>query len=471
MPDDSTLPPVAEVYQPLNYALPEAARPGAVTAIGVMSIVLGVLGILTGLMGGLWAVGVTVAASRLGTITPTGISTYVAAPGSASVPATVPVPNDAGNVNAARFGDVMAAIAPSGLRSGDRAVVLAALESVRALSQARRDHLDALLSVCGIDVMRLPGIPITRGAVLANLSANGTLAGAGAGATQRSTGGAIFFDLPGGRVEATDAQAIFRPGDGSAPIRAGQGAVANPNGENVLPPSYIEAILARIETMVGVTLSTGQMDALADRLTTPSQGWITPTPGPQGAVAQLLAANVGTGGSITVITAAGPATFAVDGSWTMSTANFAGGPGGGVPTLVGPLVFITTEIIASFGLAIFLLTAGVMTLRQSKVAPGLHQVYAWLKLLAVGVGLIGWWWWNAGVTRSLAVSAPVAKAVTQGMATASVVLFTVLLALGAVYPVVLMIVFRSSAMRAYYASPRPPGPPTGEGFDVEPRSV
>ncbi len=60
IPDDPTQPPVVPrpaQLVPLDYALPAAGRPGSITAIGVIGIIMASAGLLVGLAGGLQSIG------------------------------------------------------------------------------------------------------------------------------------------------------------------------------------------------------------------------------------------------------------------------------------------------------------------------------------------------------------------------------------------------------------------------------
>ena len=131
-------PPAMPMLATLNYSTPSrAGRPGVLTAVGVLSIIFGGLGTLSGLG--------SVMSGYLMLKTPGMFAMPAATAGAAAAGAA------AGTI---KFGQLPmdAANAPDQFDAAQRTVAIDGLSRVRPLSPRRREHLELLLAKAGDSV-------------------------------------------------------------------------------------------------------------------------------------------------------------------------------------------------------------------------------------------------------------------------------------------------------------------------------
>lgn len=184
-------PPMAQYAQPLNYvAPPRVLRSGLVTAIGVMSVVLGALSILVGLLFGVQSVAM-MAFTSSATVTARGtlVSSGAGTQGTA-----------ASQYQSPRGWDPAAA-----------RVAVAALSEVQALTVEQQQQLESLLLEFGQDVFPFDADQATSARVKSSVSDSGAL-------RSQSGLGAVYFVVGNGRIELSDRDATFLPSGRSNPI-------------------------------------------------------------------------------------------------------------------------------------------------------------------------------------------------------------------------------------------------------------
>jgi hypothetical protein len=182
--------------QPLEYSVPTYRRPGLVTAIGVIDIVVAAATLLMSLFLLLMSIG---AAAQSGT--------PAAVPAATRTPPTVVTEEGTSGMR--------------GLAPGVRSVVIATLRDVRSFSDIRAQHFDALLADAGQDVFPFDASQITPRKVRGNLTDDGKLI------SGNDSEGPEYFVLGNGRIELSDAQAVFFPSDGRPAVRASAGGISN----------------------------------------------------------------------------------------------------------------------------------------------------------------------------------------------------------------------------------------------------
>ena len=143
--------------QPLGYSMPPARRPALVTAIGVISIVVAALGILTNLSFGMQSFGLMILSQMRAPFT----KIATASPAPAGIAFSPP------------------AVGPRGLGEVSRRAALEGLTSVRSLAPRRREQLDALLRQSGMDLFPFDASQITPQRVKENVSDSGRLPDSG----------------------------------------------------------------------------------------------------------------------------------------------------------------------------------------------------------------------------------------------------------------------------------------------------
>ena len=103
---------------------------------------------------------------------------------------------------------------------------------------------------------------------------------------------------------------------------------------------------------------------------------------------------------------------------------------------------IAFESLASLGLSILLLVAGILVLRQRSRGRWLHFLYAWLKIPIAIVGGLGIWWFGISLAGA-----------TGGSSLNWFVVVTfVMIAISIAYPIALLIMLRLRSVRDYYAA-------------------
>ena len=151
---------------------------------------------------------------------------------------------------------------------------------------------------------------------------------------------------------------------------------------------------------------------------------------------------------------------ASDGTITTTTMSF-GGFGSNLP--LGPILAGVGAAMLNIGAAVFLLVAGIQTLRNSPSAASLHRWWACSKIvLALLTTATGLWWamtvWDGlmpTVTTTTTAGGVTTTGSTAGVAGMRWVMAAWVGALGlfaCAYPVAVLIAFSTRQMRAYYSA-------------------
>jgi hypothetical protein len=416
------LPPVP--VQPIVYSTPVAQRPGLITTIGVLSIVIGSLGLLFNGIAGLQSFGMMM----ISNITKTAAAAQQAKQAAIAVKQARPVD-------------------PLSMPVEDRQKVVRGLAMHRAISKPRREQLDALLAKCGRQIFKLRGTDLTVDVVRVGVNESGQLPDAKGG------DGPDFFVVGEGRIELADDFARFTPGNGAEIVRVSASeAGEQPNWEAGLTPAQVKAIIEKAEAQAGQALPAAMKSKLQTTLSAPGQGYFDTVPTVPEAVAQLTNvsyfASNGTG-QITLQT--GQGMLVIDQNGNVTSSMTWGGAGGG---FAGPTINLNMQaavasiICAALGaaLAIYLLVVGILMLRQHPRAGRLHKVYAVLKIpLAIAAGIAWPMFWTSinpigGITASTRMSA--------ALITGCVITIVV----GCAYPVFVLVALRTRGVREYFSA-------------------
>jgi len=220
----------------LGYATAHAGRPGLVTAIGVMSVVVGSAGILGAALQGMMVVTWFVALVAFAT---------------SGIP-VMPAPVIAANTATAPAG-------ATGLSAIQRPAVSAALQSRQTMSTDQYMQLDNLLDTCGGNIF--PGLSPSSdptAAVGAAVVGTGTTP-----ATQPTASAGVFFTTRTGRIDVDDDGATFTPAGGSAAIHTSQSTSpgvsvtigAAPSTRPAPPMPYLPFICAIVQCSANLGLA------------------------------------------------------------------------------------------------------------------------------------------------------------------------------------------------------------------------
>ncbi len=191
-----TLPPLPEGYMEGTWGR-TIRRPGIVTAVGIISIVVGSLGIFGGGLSSLYSaifymVGQTTQAmANAAAMAPP--AQVAAAP---SAPAFTPIETE-----------------DDGVESNIRSSIIEGLRSARPINANREQQLEALLAKDGKFIVPLSEKGVSSLAVSQSIGSRGRLP-----AMNGQGEGADYFELPTGRIEVDDDRALFAPNDHSQEV-------------------------------------------------------------------------------------------------------------------------------------------------------------------------------------------------------------------------------------------------------------
>jgi hypothetical protein len=451
-------PPVP--VQALTYGTPVANRPGIITAIGIISIIVGSLAILFNAVTGLQAIGMMMMSQFSGAAT----TVTTPAPGGGTVSVT--------NVGAtAGDGEESADDEPedpNAMPEADREIVLAGIDQVRRLAPERRRQLDALLAKGGRQMFFFTGPQLTPEAVRRNVTDHGRLPSAGGG-----DNGPDFFVIGQGRFELNDGHAVFFPDGGGEAVRVDASDTELVGWEQGLTDEQADAVVAEVQKKLSASasatggsatpLTPAQVATIKQQFQAPGQGFIRPMPTIADATAQVAGVYASpVDKSVSVTTLQGSLNVDATGAVTSSN-TWGGGAFGGVG---GPVFQIngTAAAMAVAGtllggaLGVYLLIIGILVLRQSLRGRRLHLIYALLKIpvaVLAGVGLA--WMWSSFIVNVATTTGGVTPpaGVTSGMTAAAMWWAALLVLLGCAYPIFLLVALRTPTVREYYATVKP----------------
>jgi hypothetical protein len=415
--------------QPL-YALPvKAGRPGILTAVGIVSIVVAASSVLGGLVTVLWAFSIMMVslAARIPRPPPPTTAPLLITP--TTKPTTAP----------------LIRVGANGLDDNNRAIVLDTIEQIRPLSEARHKQLDRLLAKCGKQMFPIvPGADLER---TVRTSINDS------GQTYSTDGnGADYFVLARGRLEINDTRALFDPLDGGEKIRV---ADDQPDEDaTALTQPEIDAIVKKSQQLAKHKLTAAQVARWTQQLQDPSQTLFTPTGSANKTPAQLLNVMVQADGTAFLQTRTGFVNISGNGALLFSSTTWARGGLIRPPAIKVRHAATTMALIDSIGsllLAVLLLIAGIMVLRQSPRGRMLHLMWAGLKILVVAIGIVGWIWLTNDLSKSLSQGMGAGSSVALGPMSRGLIALSII---ALVYPLVLLVVMNLKSIREYYATAR-----------------
>lgn len=403
------IPPRAVPVQPLGYASAiYNRRPGVLTAVGVASIVLALLGGLTALqsLGSGWAF----MAMR------GRVPTSMPAPVQPVAPATGPL------------------VTVDGLDEPTRSMVVGQMMQMAPMTADQQRRLDAFLAQ---EARTLA--PALTGEDLAAEDVAPLFSDAGAVPDEDY----VRFVTGYGELRVTDQDASFYRSDRSAPLVVADQPQAPSNGARTLTPEEVDAIVAAASAkLLPQKMTDAQTATLRTTLATPNQQLVT---GP----ANSAVTNASTSGDGYVMVHFPGAFVQMDRSGTIisqfNAATFGTGAGPGFRVSSGAATMMFVDGISSALLAILLLVAGILTLRNSARARRLHLVYAIAKIPLVLLGAVASYWLVTSMLGGLrTISSPASYGMMIGIG-----LFS---SLGLIYPIILLFVLNTRRVRDHYNS-------------------
>jgi hypothetical protein len=413
--------------------------PGIITAVGILSIILGLVGMGGGAVSAFIGFGVFVGSRQAANF--------------GSGPIVIPRPQQVSYAYDMRDS---AALTPHGLGATSRRQVIAVLVENQPMPLTRQLQLHALLAKSGQDIFPGAVMQIDRENIRQSIAEHGKLPSA-----SDATIGADFFDLATGRIEIYDDHALFSPADHGETVRASTGMPDNSTAATpaAVPAADVQSAMQMIDQQTNHAMTPVQRQAVLAELALPG-GVLGPS---AGRTTVQLHASLLPGGSLHFTTGMGqmevasagtvesriiyqpmayspPNLFTRQGAWAFSK------PGTGLYLEIGT-VFL--EGIASLLLGIYLLVSAIFTIRQARIGRKLHLIYAWIKIpLAITCGVAWCAAVSTGMPRVAGGSPP------KEMFVWAIVLMLVTV-LPVLYPIALLIVFATPTAKRYYQSSDP----------------
>jgi hypothetical protein len=457
-------------YPPPGVYLPAAVagrtRPGIVTAIGVVGIIVASISLITGFVSGLMILGrysiSTAAANKARSMTSSagGIGASSIG-GPATNPAGLPTPLELSQQEQAQRGQL----------EFRRDALARLFASLRPMTAQQQKNLAALL---GQSADKMLPQNILQAAALSptdlqeQVSSSGTLT-----PTRPDDPAPVYFELKTGRLEVFTDSAVFRPADGSPRLRASaapgamslaglqlavkQSPPAPASSPTTNPTTFYRSGLNEAE--VATVLQTVQNVLSGQPPNTPLNGpqlatlrselqnTLPPIVDKNRAYAPLSLAQVQPDGSallkltnaVLVIDPSGTVTQ----KFSMSIHEVVFDP------VVG--VLLIGEFAGSTLLAIFLIIASIAVLRDYRRGAGLMWIYALLKVPVAIVGGVVFVWGVQQLVHSIAkLNSTASSSADEGFRTFGIVMTV----LSCIFPVVLMIVLSTGTVRSFFAAQR-----------------
>ena len=441
---------------PVDYSVSNA-KPGIITAVGIVSIVIGSLGMLVGLVSGLYAVGFTIAAAVTSRTTMTAATPAVPTTGLSARIAAVETEVSATELEAT----------PRGLPSPVRRMIVAGLTHKHLLNDEKQNRLHELLAKGGQEIFPAAASGRATATSIADDVTESAELPAGSGQTE----GPIYFVVGTGKIELYDDHAVFFPthnaSDRVEPIRVARGVsideddveaavISGGSTNGTLTPRQVQAVVNQAQSLSGNRMNLVQLEALTKELNNPAQQYIDTSRGATPPVRQVQSVSMQWDSSAQVSLRHGSLVINPSGQVVSSATMNTGTSLTRLQLRTSASVLTLLTSAAGLMLAIYLLIVGIVTLRQRPTARRLHLIYAVLKLPVGVAAAVGWYLFVADVSCSLGAMAATSAGgggtgATTNASTVGAMVFAVILGLLAcAYPLALLIVMNTRTVRSYY---------------------
>jgi hypothetical protein len=432
LPPLPVLPLPAE--QPYSYHPPQrAGRPGVISVIAITSIVIASLSILASAFFSFMDFGLLMASS-------------------AARAAPTVAPPTAGTVTT---GGTPERLPFGGLPYADRQMFETGLQRLRPLSSEQVQQLDELLAERGKSVTGDSAVP-PPDQLIAGITSSGHHAFG-------SANGSDYFVLATGKLELSDDRAVFFP-SGLPSIHSNAIVIPAPTypyTQKSLQPDQIRSVLRTISDLNGTKIKSAQARTIISALQGPGEDLIVATTDGTDPAYEVTSATTSPDGTLTFVSTHGnsSSTFNCDANGSVtSQSTFSTS---GTVRYTGPVINRTagfTAISLSAGQVfpgIFLLVAGILTLRYSPRGRLLHWIYVYVKLpLSILSAGVSFWMWTSAMHSAMVTGpgAPTTQAAAAGSAMAGVMVGILPDFLGCIWPIVLIFLLMSKSVRLYYAA-------------------
>ncbi len=400
-----------------------ASRPGVITTLGVLNIVIGALGGVVAAVSGFFTV-IFILVTAMSPM----MMMHTGAPGGAT-----------------EIGG------PNGFLISDRTVILQAFANKQGMSQPQKDQLEFLLADVGQKIIPAPAI--NPNGVGGEPSADYLTQNLG-GATGMNNDGGVWYTVPIGTITLTDTTATFTPGLGTAtPMLARTRYRSNPTPTSVTPlsPADLQAVIDRVQEYAGASpLTPAQLNLLQNQIQSNSATIIFPATDMAQLLGQVAAVTSLGNNTVMVAFTQGSIVLNPDGSATV-TPGFnphpsAGVAAGRVKSPSSDTIWIDAGLDVL--LSIFLLTIGIITLRNSLVARKLMLIYVAAKVVITLLTSVAIW----SMFQTFKSNMDAATAAQNSAAVDHVAMTMMVLAafFGLGYPLLMLLLLWTRSARAFY---------------------
>jgi hypothetical protein len=271
------------------------------------------------------------------------------------------------------------------------------------------------------------------------------------------TAGSDEFVFGDGRMEVSEDRAVFFPTDGEPPLRSKAIQLpVNPFGSSAmgLQPQQIRSIVRVINMLNGSNIKSAQVTALVQTFQSPGQQIILPTTDGSDPAWEIDTVTTDAAGTLNLGCHYGTiyTTIYCDANGTLGhgTHSNLGGPRVMPKVDVHAATAALLLTVGQFLLAIYLLIAGIFTLRLSPHGAKLHWIYVGLKLpMGIATAVTSAWMWSGFMSSMPATPGQTPAAQLAG----GMMVGVGPVAIGCIYPIVLIFVLLSGSARRFYAIP------------------
>ena len=408
--------------------LPPISRPATLNALSVAGMIVAALSFIVSLVTTGYGTAVymnsTAARDRLLRNAPTALP--VSTP-SQPVLLTTPAITPAG---------------PHGMDPGQRSATVDIVSQRIEMTPDQARQLDALLADDGGEIFAIgPQDPISPPAIL-------QVIGDHVGRLPVTEDGSepFFFETPAGRCEIYENRALFYRHNTLSPVRASAGRHINSTGHPILLPTDVTALLGVAEDACvsgqarGKPLSDAQVQTLRSLLSDPDQQLVSLLPAPEGNQIGLAGAAVRADGYATIDFAGGALLLSPAGNVVLRS------DVSSIPTVSsGACGLVILEGLLSAAMAVVLLILAI-ALRQPRRRLSALFIWSAIKIVLSLLGGIALAWMTTSfLTHRTTPSGP-----TSGAGTMALLLGLATGVAGIAFPVAVLIVSRTRAVREYY---------------------
>jgi hypothetical protein len=439
--DPGSMPPQMPVpIRPLPYSMPfQHGRPGIISAIGILCIVVASLSGMASFVTGVYSFGFYM------------MSKAVSAMSAAS----------AGPIATAGPVSPVTSAVSDPLPPGDVGVAVNTLTPMLSLDSAHVRELDRLLRLhgravfAGDDDKRLTAASI-QSDITAELKQTDSLDQTARFSTPEgtvtvNTDGADFVATDGttrittsARHQRNQTSSGVTVANSTVRVRGFPSAGGFSSPGTTLTPAQVTQVIGAVQTSSGNALNAAQIQSVRTSISVPNQSLVI-----AGSTTPVLSSFVQPGGNATITFDTGRMLILGPQGQIISS---------GVPAMPkfnvngGLVAILICEAICSIALAIYLLVVGILVFRASFRAQRLLRIYAWLKIplaLVTGIGLsIFGYQLASGIANNPAMGGT--SAGTAPVATSFIVWGVVMALLGLALPIGLLFALRSRTVNDYY---------------------